>query len=399
LLEPVREFVVAHVPGVELDGLRARQRAWLLAWAGGLQAGARPAQVALELPAVHAVLAAADAPQDALRLAMALRSYWEADGLPERVLDALEAALQALPADHALRADAHELLAHLHMSAGRADVAMQHADAAVEAAGSDPARRARALVRRVWGDIAFGHIDQRESSAFRSACADLDEALALACGAADRETQARTLQVQAVLWCNVHLSSADADLARAEALFAQSEALWLALGDRRQALARQRNRAQCWVALGRREAARATFERGEQAARDDGDWVGQMDNQISLCGLLCDQRQWEAAVAAARRCIALSSSRWHLHGLAYGLWNIARPLARLRRPQAALQLLAFAVRFWTEGMGPLRADDQRYVRRVRALVQAQLGKAQSEVHWAQGSLLDLRAAVQLALGG
>ena len=49
--------------------------------------------------------------------------------------------------------------------------------------------------------------------------------VALARAAGQRELQARVLQVQAVLWCNLHLSSDDADPVRAEALFAQSEAL------------------------------------------------------------------------------------------------------------------------------------------------------------------------------
>jgi hypothetical protein len=46
-------------------------------------------------------------------------------------------------------------------------------------------------------------------------------------------------------------------------------------------------------------------------------------------------------------------------------------LARLRQPEAAIQLMAFASVFWTSLFGPLARDDERHVRRVRALVARQ----------------------------
>ena len=399
LQEPVREFVQATVPAAELQALREQQRRWLLEWASSLQPSTPPARVAPELPLVHAVLAAGDAPRESLLLALALRRYWEADGLPPRLLDALEAALPAAAGDETLRAAAHELLAHLRMSAGQAEAALQHADAALAAAGSDPALRARALLQQVWSQVAAGRIDDRSDPLFARLQASLAEALALARRCGQRDLQARALQVQAVLWCNVHLSSNDADPVRAEALFAQSEALWRLLGDAHQARDRLRNRAQCWSMLGRKAEAMAVFERCEQAARDDGDWVGQIDNQISLCAMLAEQRRWAEAADACRRSIRVAWGRWHHHGLAYGLWNIARPLARLRQPQAALRLMAFAARFWTDSMGPLRSDDLRYVRIVRRLVGVQLGAAAAARLWHEGEALDLRTAVAEALTG
>ena len=397
LQEPVREFVRGVVPADDLQALRAAQRRWLLGWAKALQPATPPSSVAPELPAVHAVLATGESPRESLLLALALRRYWETDGLPPRLLDALEAALPAAAGDDMLRSDAHELLSHLRMSAGQSERALQHADAAVDAAGRQPALRSRALLRQVWSHVAFGRVDDRRDPLFATLQAHLAEALALARACGQRELQARALQVQAVMWCNIHLSSDDADPARAETLFAQSEALWLALGDARQARDRLRNRAQCWAALGRKAEAREVYARCEQAARDDGDWVGQIDNQISLCSMLADQREWAAAVDACRRSIRVAFGRWHHHGLAYGLWNIARPLARLRQPQAALRLMAFAARFWTDSMGPLRADDQRYLRIVRGLVRAQLGAAATEALWREGEAMDLAAAVLQAL--
>jgi predicted ATPase len=396
LLEPVREFVAETLPAEEAAAMATRLWAWLLQWTQTLGAYAVPADVAPELPLVHAQLAQAGrAPQAALALALALRRYWETDSLPGRVLAALEDAL-ALVSGAALRADAHELLAYLRFGSGQVELARSHAEAAVAGAGNEPVRRARALVRRAWVDIAAGWVEDRHSARFAELAADLDEALSLARASGDIEAQARALQQQAIMNGHVHFDTASADLARAEALFAQSQALWLALGDRRQAQARLRNRAQCWVAMGRRTEARAIFEQCEQAARDDGDWVGQMDCQISLSTVMAVPGQWAAALQACRTAIALAWGRWHRHGLAYGLWNAPRLLAHLHRPEAAMKLLGFTVQFWTLGFGPLRPDDERYVRRVRGLVRAQLGAVRAEALWREGTAMDLAAAVRLA---
>jgi predicted ATPase len=396
LLEPVREFVAETFPAEEADAMATRLWDWLVRWARTLGAHAVPADVAPELPLVHAQLAQAGrAPQAALALALALRRYWETDSLPGRVLAALEDAL-ALASGDALRADAHELLAYLRFGSGQVELARSHAEAALAGAGNEPVRRARALVRRAWVDIAAGWVEDRHSARFVELAADLDEALSLARASGDIEAQARALQQQAIMNGHVHFDTASANLARAEALFAQSQALWLALGDRRQAQARLRNRAQCWLAMGRRAEARAIFEQCEQAAREDGDWVGQMDCQISLSTVMAVPGQWAAALRACRTAIALAWGRWHRHGLAYGLWNAPRLLAHLHKPEAAMKLLAFTVQFWTQGFGPLRPDDERYVRRVRGLVRAQLGAARAEALWHEGAVLDVAAAVRLA---
>ncbi len=394
LQEPLREFVHDATDGSTRDGLRAGLRAWLLAWARALPTVPRLADVAAELPAVHRVLAeAAAAPDEAFALLVALRKYWESDSLPERVLVALEAALPPQP-----DADVLDVLAHLRTGAGDGPRARAHAAAGLAAAGAEPGRRARALLRRVWCEVAFGHVDDRQTPVFGALLDDIRQALALARSIADRDTQARALQYEAVLWCNVHLSSPDADLERAEALFAQAEALWLELGDVRRARDRQRNRAQCRAWQGRRDEALAVYQRLEAESLAEGDWVGQMDNQVSQCALLCELRRWPEALDACRRTLRIAHGRWHLHALAYALWNIARPLARLHQPVVALRLMAFAERFWTERMGPLREDDLRYLRIVRRLARVQLGAAGPDAPWRAGRALSLGDAVAEALG-
>ena len=389
LVAPVREFVMMQAaPGGQQ---RQRLQGWLLAWAQALGPAAAPSRVDAELPLVHSVLAEAP-PATAWALALALRSYWDSDGLPGHVQAALEQALAALPqGPGALRAQAHELLAYLRFEAGFAAEALAHADAAL-ATAPDPTHRARALVRRAWVTLASGRSDHGAGATHEQVQAWLEEALALARGSGDLEAQARALHQLAVLASHQH-----GDHQRAEGLLEQSQTLWLALGDRRKAHARLRNRAQCWAQLGRQADALVAYEFCEQAALEDGDWVGQIDCLLSLATLQAQQRQWQRALDTNRRSVALCWQRWHRHGLAYALWNPPRLLARLRRPDAAIRLMGFAATFWQRCFGPLGGTDQLEVRRVRALVKAQIGAARSEALWIEGAAMEVAAAVALAL--
>jgi predicted ATPase len=395
LVEPVREFAAAQLAPDAALALRARLRAGLLDWALALGPAPSPTRVAPEMATVHAALDTAQADgagRQALALALALRSHWDTDGLPARLQARLEAALASLPeADVALRADAHELLAYLRFEAGFAAAAQAHAAAAL-ALAPDAARRARALVRQAWVALAAGRNETGANGLHASVRAALDEALALARASGDREVQARALHQQAAL-----ASQSAADPRQVEALLEESQALWLALGDRRKAQARLRNRAQCWVHMGRAADALACFQACEQSARDDGDWVGQIDSLLSLATLLAHQRQWQPALDANQRCLALCWQRWHRHGLAYALWMPPRLLARLRRPEPAMRLMAFAAAFWAQRFGPLGAADRRELRRVRGLVRAQVGAARAEQLWREGEALEVAAAVALAL--
>jgi len=400
LMEPVREFALAQMAPGQAATLRAAQRRWLLRWAHSLGTAPPPARVAAELRTVHAVLAAAaEAPHEALQIALALRGYWDTDGLPGALLPALEQGLSQLAAgvdEQHLRCDLHEMLAYLRFEAGYAPEALAHADAAVAAAGADAieglSRRARALVRRAWVELAAGRSDDAAGPAYDRLQGWLEDAMALAQACADREAQARALHQLAVVASHVR-----GNWPLAETQLAQAQALWQALGDRRKAHARLRNRAQCWQHMGRGEEALATFAFCEREAREQGDWVGQIDSLLSLTAQLARYRRWAEALDACRRCVTLSWQRWHRHGLGYALWNPPRLLARLRQPEAAMPLMAFAVRFWQQSFGTLSRADERYVRRVRGLVTAQLGAARAQALWLEGEALDIRQAVALAL--
>ena len=380
--------------------MRSRLRRWLVGWAHGLGSAASPSRVAPELATVHAVLASAAAAAtdpaagaDALQLLLALRGYWDTDGLPGRIQAALEEALRTVPASQpALRADVHELFAYLRFEAGFGAQALAHADAALAAAGQDPARRARALVRRVWVQLAAARDEHDATPAHDRWQAWLDEALTLARGCGDREIQARALHQLALLQTQVR-----GNWGAAETLLEESQALWLALGDRRKAYALLRNRAQCWLHTDRDAEAMTGYEECERAAREDGDWVGRIDTLISMSALLARQRRWADALEANRRCVQLCWQRWHRHGLAYALWIPPRLLARLHRPEAAMRLMGFAATFWAERFGPLGKSDLIYLKRVRGLVRAQLGAARAQALFTEGATMNVAEAVALAL--
>jgi len=85
------------------------------------------------------------------------------------------------------------------------------------------------------------------------------------------------------------------------------------------------------------------------------------------------------------------------YDLALGLWNLPRALARLRRPEPALQLMGFAAAFWRERFGELVATDQRHLVRIRRLCARQLSAARVATAWQEGERMQLPQAVALAL--
>lgn len=394
LLEPVREFVRDRCPAAQRQALREGLLGWLVGWAAALGPRASSPLVEAEGRAVRALLADAALPARArLELARSLRPFWDSAGLPSAIQDALVQALDAvkrLPDTEGLASDAHEMLAYLRFEAGFSAEAASHAEAALRLAGDDASRRARALVRRAWVELA-GHRDDVDAGPqVQRLDRDLGEALELARQAGDREAQARALHQRAAL-----ISQMGGEWERAEGLLAQSQALWAGLGDRRKAASRMRNRAQCWVRMGRLDEALECFERCEREARDDDDWLGQIDSLLSLSTVHASLRHWEHALDFDRRCVALCWQRWHRHGLAYAIWNPPLALAHLRRPEPAARLMAFAGRHWETQFGPLSTADRHTQRRVRRLVRAQLGEARTQALWREGEALSLGDAVAL----
>jgi predicted ATPase len=395
LYEAIREYAAEHVTPADATRWRARARGWLLRWAQALPPHAAPVVVHAELANIGSFLASMSGPDEArqaVELAVALRRYWDTDGMSTAQLDRLDAALDEV--DRApdaagaplltLRSRAHELLAYLRFEGGAASLALAHAEQALRCAGTDASLRARALARRAWVQIA-----RKQQVAAHEA--PLREALALAEACGDLEAQARALHQLSIVAYDVH-----AGFDAAAAMLARAQALWERLGDRSKAMARLRNRGQVMQREGRHAEALAIYEGAEQIAQADGDWVGVIDSTLSQGTLHAGLRRWPEAARALARCARVSWTRHHAHGLAYALWNQARVLAHLRRPEAAARLVAFAAWFWESRFGPLTEADLRYVRRVRGLSRRLLGPARLETLWTEGRTLELADAVTLA---
>ncbi len=385
LPQAVREFAAARLAPAARDTLHGRLRAGLVAWAEALPPAVAPREVDPALPHVRALLARAAAPAEAeaaWRVALALRRYWDSDMLPLAGIQALEAALPAVVA--ARRSEALELLAYLRFSAGFAEAALDHADAAV-AAAPDPVLRARALVRRVWVCVAGAD----DAAPFAAA---IEETLAAARASGDLEAEARALHQQAVL---LHPQAGGAR--RAEACFERAQQLWERLGDHRRAMAQLAHRGQCWLGTSRTREALAAFEACEAVARDDGDWLALIVTAQSRANALAQLRRWGEAHAALRLGLEVAWRREHLHALLWGLWGLGRPLARLRRPREAMRLMAFCETYWRQHYGVPSADRLRELRRVRALAAHLASPLQAQAWEIEGRALELAAAVRLAL--
>lgn len=392
LLEVIREFARRHLDASHEQALRRRLLQRLIEWARREGRMPRPDRIEAELPDVHAALMNAQAlgaPLEAMQLALALRDYWELDGMPPHTQQALARLLEAHGPSwpDALRSDAHELLAYTGLGAGDGSQALRHAEAALALADNDDRRRGRALLRHCWVRLALDY----QSPGLE---VPLAQALSLALATGDVPLQARVLHQQGIVQRYQHRN-----LAGAEALLAQAQALWQGLGNHRLAHARLRNRAQCWAAQGLHAQALASFTACEAAARAEGDWVGIIDSTLGAATALDRLRRWADAVHANRECIRVSWRRHHAHGLAYALWNIAHPMLRDGRAESALRLMAFAATYWSQHMGPLREDDRRDMGRIQRLARHCLPAPIVVACWEEGGQLTAADAVALALAG
>ncbi len=388
LQDPVRDFARLQLQDRHgADGpraLRQRVRQWLLGWAQALPAGTPLSAIQNELEQLRALLrSAADdgACATMLQIVLALRLWWDSDGMAAADIDAIEAALMQwpqradAPQERAQRADVHELLAYLRFGAGDVPAARVHAQQALHWAAEAAAPRARALLRQAWIELA-------SYQAPPALAGSLQEALALARCSDDKPTQARVLHQLAVL----ELATTE-DLQRTDTLLKEAQDLWLQLGYGALAASRQRSRAELLHRQCRWAEAIAIYDACEARARSSGDWVGLIDSALLRGLAFAGQRRWADAAASLVLCARVAWQRHHAHGLAYAVWHQTRVLARLRRPEAAALLLGFAQVYWRQHIGPLSPGSEKHVRRMRALLAAQAGAALSRQWEAQGATL------------
>ncbi len=382
MLELLRRGVLTRVDAAAQRAARGTLRAELCDWAASLGLQAPITAWAPRRELARALIANAADDGDAttgLNLALAMRPCWESDGVDRTLVDQLGQLLQLAPPSSA----GHELRAHLAFTHGDRTLALAEAEQALHLAGNDPAARAPALVRRAWVLLAG---DNREQGQTRP----LEEAVALARRVGDVTTEARAWQQLAAI------AVSRGQPAQAEALYARAQELWEAVGHSRQAAARLRNRAQCLIELGAVATAVGWITACQRMAEADGDGVGQLDAAYSLAMAHESRRDWPAALAAARQALRIAHGRQHLHARALTLQLFPRPLARLRHPEHALQLAAFAEQYWQRHLGALGSREARSLARVRRLATSQLSGDRAKAAWSSGQTLSLSEALALA---
>lgn len=389
LQQPVREFAAERFSADEARQARQRLRQWLLAFARQKPAP-RAAAVAAEVAHVHAAILGASADGDAadgLRVALALRAYWDSDALPPSTLEALELGVASL-AGPAERADAHELLALGWAGAALMPQAVRHAAAAVEAAraAGDDRRLALALVRSVSTDYFGGRFGVTEM------LDTLAEASTRARASGDPHAQAAVLRLQGLAQSNLLL-----DYAGAERKAAESLVLWQQAGQPAMVRMTLMNQATMWAWMGRNEEALPLLLQMEQAGLADGDWYGAMNAARQAGRVLVRLRRGADAAVALRRAVQMSWQRRSARSLANSLLNLPEALLLASQPEVAARLHAFAGAHWERLYGGINRIEAAERKRARRLLRMHLGAQRLEALQLQGLALELPQAVELAL--
>ncbi len=385
LLELIRAYVADKLDPRRAQALRAQHRAHVLAQALGLQARGAGVLDTAGLPNVQQALRSAledGQPELALTLGVALRSHWDSQGMAPDLLALLCRAAESAAADASALPAACTMLAALLLVSGDAGAARAMAERALVLAEDRPLPRAAALC--AWVRVVAEGERRHEGLASR-----LDEAERLAAHTPDLLAQAASLRG----W--LALRGAHDPLA-AEAWFERAAAHWRAAGRAREARLLRYDRAICLLEAREWDAALAQATLCERECQAVGEHTRRVA-AINLQGVvLAAQRRWADAVQAYGRC-AREAWDHHLHyWLVFALWNHGRNLARLRQPEPAAQLMAFAEHHWLAHFGPLDSTEQRFVRQVQRLVQAQRGRARMRAWWDEGAAMTLHDAVALA---
>ena len=389
MLETVREFAREQLPPAQGALLRQRHRAWFLTQsreATGRQEFVDEVTQANLLAAIASALED-DEPVEAVQLALALQMQWMSLGTAPQVRALLRRVVDEVPprtTDLVLLVSA---LSRLLLQAGESDDARRHAARALAMAhdGHDVTALA---------DASFTHARIEwflSRSVHRNDATERAMALARQAGATSLMALcARLLAGQAAY---------RKDIGAADALYAQSEAWHLASNDRRGALLSRQGRVRCRVAAG--EFARAIDQ--ALAGIEEARLVGHVEAELLFLDQLgmayANARRDADALAIYRRQTQLARQQHKVYLISYGLWNQARPLARLRRPEEAATMMAFSQRYWTLHFAPLLADEQRHVDKVCKLVALQIGAPAMRLHWERGLTLPMSEALDLGCHG
>jgi predicted ATPase len=395
LLQPVREFVLERCEASARAAVQQRLRQWLISFGQRCAALAHKSidDVEAELPLVYGAISdavAAGAYEDAARIAVGLRRYWELDtraGLPASAIQVLETA-QVHLADPGLRSRLCVLLCFSRVMSGFPPEALALAETAV-ALAPEPSALAHALMRRVQVQVLLGRNEPPTDPA-------LEQALKLARQAGNKEVEALTLRIQMLVATN-----RDNDHLRAEKLAHQAQLLWEQLGHRRNAYSGLLDRAACWIEQGRLDEAAAALTTCEDVARQERYATGAIMAAWQLGRVLAKLRQVDAALAAFRRCVRDSWANHRLTYVADALLLVPSGLVltgKLSDRENAAKLYGFAVPHWQRQFGNFYSQLEHDVRVQRRLLLHALGPVRFDALRMQGAVMELTDAVVLALG-
>ena len=399
MFELVREFVATLPDAAEAAVLRQRHRRWLTTWFGALPLATPLQQVLPEMANLAAALLGAEADgahAEAAALAAAAQVATSALSLPLPVLAALQRCADRLshpPQRALLRAKlsramllvgqtkaADRLAAQAMAELPGAAVVMPCTGAADSAPGL---ARAQVLTRAA-------HVRWRLHRDV-GASVWLEQALALA-------EAAQALALQASILTNLGAIRRPHDAAAAMALQRRALALWAAAGD-----VQGVNVGRCNLALAllaRRAGANEALALATQAAVDSRQQRDERQHALA-CNLRGEAwsrlGRWPEAAVAYSDCIAAAYASAEPWPLVYGLWNLPRAWAHLRRPDAAARLMGFVEQHAPGVSGALTRADRHDLRRLHRLCARQTSGDAVARGWQAGAQLTLAQAVRLAL--
>ena len=389
MLAPLRAFAQTQVTREQSSEARRRHRHWFLAKARDLATYARPVDTA-ELPDfLHAIETGLDDTEvtTAAATALALRAQWVSHGTSPLALALFERLADAEGLDQPTRASLVSLYAPLLLDAGLADQARQRAEHAVRLAHGVSAQA------EIDAQIAWVQVTWRGRR-------DGGEVLPAARLALQRARQLRApdligracMSLGAITWAHLH------DPAEARALFVEAEGAFEAHGDPRAALTALPGHVACLLLEDRFREAADLAERGVKQARRFRDVQTELLLLNRLAECYARGRRYALSVDASRQLVHLAHRHAMSYHLAFAIWNLSLPLARLGQSEAAALLMAFSQRYWTEHFGDIWADDEAYVAKVRASVERRVGKRAWTTLWARGWALAFSEVIALAGG-
>lgn len=389
MLAPLRAFAQTQVTRAQASGARRRHRNWFLAKARELATYARPVDVA-ELPdfllAIETGLDDAEV-ATAAAIALALRAQWVSHGTSPLALALFARLVDSEGLDPATRASLLSLYAPLLLDAGLADQARQRAEHALRLAQGISA------LAEVDAQIAWVQVTWRGRREGDEVLPAAREALQRAreLGAPDLIGRA-CMSLGAITWSHLH------DPRAARALFIEAQASFEAHGDPRAALTALPGHVACLLLEDRARDAAQLADRGVRQARRFRDVQTELLllNRLAECYAL--GRRYALSVDASRQLVHLAHRHAMSYHLAFAIWNLSLPMARLGQAEPAALLMAFSHRYWTEHFGDINAEDEAYVAKVRAAVERRVGGPAWSRLWARGWALTFSEVIALAGG-